>query len=211
MCAQEVPLFVPANVFDSESDVSKYCALLAKKDNLDRKTIYNLASNGIIARSIQNNNLKYTQVRYNHMLLKLFSDAYFTCPEFTENYYFVFDAGNIENEELVAQHKLFSTKLLDYIQTNKSIKQLTNPELPILGYLEHSTERNYILSFYPFLPQSGTLVPNELNNLIARYNFALDGENVTLERQDINEEKLKVLVDKKSNPAPPPPPRPKRN
>jgi len=208
--SQEKQVLIPSNALDRNSDAVKYCNFLSKKENLDRKTIYNLAKNGIIARSIQNSKLEYTQVRYNHMLLKLFSDSYFTCQDFSEHYYLVFDAENSENIELVAQHKLFSKKLLEYIESDNNIQRFTNSESLIFGYLDHIGNFNYSLSFYHFLPDNGPVVPNEINNRFAKYNFRIDGHSIVLVDKEVDEREIENLPLKKSK-VPPPPPMPKKN
>ena len=209
--AQEKQVFIAKDALDSKSDVGKYCDLVSKKESLDRKTIYNLASNGIIARRIQNDHLKYTQVRYNHMLLKLFSDAYFNCKKFKTNYHYVFDAKNVENTQLVFQHQQFTTKLIEYIEKDKFLIKLTNPELPIFGYVKHLIDTEYSLSFYHYLPDNGPIVPNEINNRFAKYTFKLEGEEISLVNEEVNKKQIQKLRLSKANLVPPPPPPPKRN
>ena len=210
--SQNDQVFIPSNVLDTDTDVSKYCNLLSKKENLDRKTIYNLANNGIIARNIQNNNLEYTQVLKNHMLLKLFSDSFFNCPRFAENYHFIFDAGNSGNTELVAQHKLFTSKLIEYIKGDNSILRLTDTELPIFGYLDHLNNSDYTLSFYYYLPESGPVVPNELSNRFANYTFRIDNNSIVIIDKEVDEKEIVKLTSKNLKVTPPPPPpMPKRN
>ena len=209
--SQDKQIFIPNNALDSNSDLGKYCDLISKKESLDRKTIYNLASNGIIARRIQNDNLKYTQVRYNHMLLKLFSDAYFNCKKFRTNYHYVFDAKNVENTELVSQHKQFTAKLIEYIEKDKFLIKLTNPELPIFGYVKHLEDTEYALSFYHYLPDNGPVIPNQINNRFANYTFKLDDENISLVKEEVNQKEIQKLRLSKAKLVPPPPPPPKRN
>lgn len=211
--AQEKPIFIPKAALDSTTDLEKFCTLINNKTQaeLNRKVIYNIASNGVIAKSLQDYNIAYTQTRYNHMLLKLFSDAFTECESFRSNYHFVFDSKNKENQEIVAEHQAFYPKYMTFIEKEDSPKALfalSNSKLDVIRTFKYSSDKKYIIAFHKYLPVDGPTDPSDYKNTIAKYIFDIVDGKITIIHKKEDEAEIKAAL-LTNPPAPGPEPMPK--